>query len=95
MQRILIVELSCTSRLVLAHLEARLFDFGSLQAGSLRAEQLHLLCQLSSLCFFTLPAHTSKRLTLSPNAPDLMSKCDSQVLAGAITGLLGLLHSWF
>lgn len=58
MQCILMVELSCTSRLVLTHLEACLLEFGSLQAGSLRAEQLHLLCQLSSLCLFPFPAHT-------------------------------------
>ncbi len=57
MQCILMVELSCTDRLVLTHLEACLLHFGSLQAGSLGAEQLHLLCQLSSLCLLTLPAH--------------------------------------
>lgn len=57
MQCVLIVELSCTGRLVLTHLEACLLAFGRLQAGSLGAEQLHLLCQLSSLCLFALPAH--------------------------------------
>ncbi len=37
--------------------QACLLDLGCLQAGSLGAEQLHLLCQLSSLGLLTLPAH--------------------------------------
>ena len=33
-----------------------LLDLGSLQISSLGAEQLHLLCQLSSFCLLALPA---------------------------------------
>ncbi len=68
MQCILMVELACTSRLVWTHLEACLLDFGSLQAGSLGAEQLHLLCQLGSLCLLTLSAPQVKWFTSSSDA---------------------------
>lgn len=46
-----------------SHLQACLPHPGCVQAGSLGAEQLHLLCQISCFCFLALSAKSGRRST--------------------------------